>query len=536
MEVSEKGEPFAVKLGTRPYSDQSTRRDVLVEAALLNFGEKRQREARESQSAIGPFAPSLRLLNGCPAVLINVEGKRFAAMAMDLADSSAHTIFHGLGKRFRAENHDYAQQDHAQEDQCLLNDLRSLAQGCLRVVLYMHRAGLAHCDLKPDNMLMKRMDAVPPPDSLLAWCIVQGQVYQIWVCDFGHARWSGSGENAAHVFRADGKRHSNNDIDDAVAKEANSVEGVGLRQLQVLFGLGLRNSQEFRHPGFATEWIRCPDFDRTFEKGQGNEQRMWDQASDIWALGAMFARTVAAPRFPAKEKERDQAMKQWQDHLFRYSKRAHDSAQSASDSAWKRQKVSGNASLYGSDRAAKVFIAAAASAQSPCRSPHQAQLWLEAMVQEQYAFGPWVALSGRIKGERGESWRSLLDVVQTLLSHSSEDRLHFAERALDAQGVFGGDMDGVIAPPPAFQAAACSAKPVSDAEAEGHCAHGTCHGLDLILVHGDSNHSSSHESLLEAERVLNEANQAIMPVRLRPECGGYRTGGFELQRGGSLEQ
>ena len=117
--------------------------------------------------------------------------------------------------------------------------------------------------------------------------------------------------------------------------------------------------------------------------------------------------------------------------------------------------------------------------------------------------------------------------------HGNQD-----DTSRDAQGVFGGDMDGVIAPPPAFQAAACSAKPqaASDAEAEGHCAHGTCHGLDLILGYGDSNHSSSHESLLEAERVLNEANQAIMPVRLRPECGGYRTGGFELQRGGSLEQ
>jgi hypothetical protein len=62
-------------------------------------------------------------------------------------------------------------------------------------------------------------------------------------------------------------------------------------------------SQTFRHPGLPTEWIRCPDSDRKFEKGQGNEQRRWDQEADIWALGAMFARVVAEPWFSSPTME-----------------------------------------------------------------------------------------------------------------------------------------------------------------------------------------------------------------------------------------
>jgi hypothetical protein len=77
VEVSLQGERFAVKLGMSAYSDQSTRRDVLVEAALLNFGEQIQKGARNSEAyAIRPFAPRLRLWDGCPAVLIKGLGFR----------------------------------------------------------------------------------------------------------------------------------------------------------------------------------------------------------------------------------------------------------------------------------------------------------------------------------------------------------------------------------------------------------------------------------------------------------------------------
>jgi hypothetical protein len=71
----------------------------------------------------------------------------------------------GFGSdNFRAENY-----NDPQENLCLLRDLRSLLTSCLKVVHYMHRAGLAHCDFK-DNMLMKKLDATPPRDSPLAWC------------------------------------------------------------------------------------------------------------------------------------------------------------------------------------------------------------------------------------------------------------------------------------------------------------------------------------------------------------------------------
>jgi len=52
------------------------------------------------------------------------------------------------------------------------------------------------------------------------------------------------------------------------------------------------------------------------------------------------------------------------------------------------------------------------------------------MVSENYLTDPGVALNGRINGVQGESWQLLLDFVQNLLSHSSEGRWQFAERAL----------------------------------------------------------------------------------------------------------
>jgi hypothetical protein len=52
------------------------------------------------------------------------------------------------------------------------------------------------------------------------------------------------------------------------------------------------------------------------------------------------------------------------------------------------------------------------------------------MVRENYIADPGVALSGRINGAQGKSWWWLLDFMQNLLSHSSEDRRQFAERAL----------------------------------------------------------------------------------------------------------
>jgi hypothetical protein len=87
--------------------------------------------------------------------------------------------------------------------------------------------------------------------------------------------------------------------------------------------------------------------------------------------------------------------------------------------------------------------------------------------------------------------------------HENQD-----DTSRDAQGVSGGNMDGVSAPPPAFQEAACSAKPTSDAEADGLRADAACHCLDLICGYGDSNRSSPHGLLLEAELVLNKAIDA----------------------------
>jgi hypothetical protein len=154
VEVNHQDRRFTGKLDTCAYSSQSSKHNVLVEAALLSFCERIQNGAQNSgAAAIGPFAQRLRQWDGCPAVLINREGQRFAAVAMEQDWSwrtlaRAKSLMGWMEGRFRAENC-----DNSRENQCLLRDLRRLLTGCLKVVDNMHRAGLAHCDCKPDKML-----------------------------------------------------------------------------------------------------------------------------------------------------------------------------------------------------------------------------------------------------------------------------------------------------------------------------------------------------------------------------------------------
>jgi serine/threonine protein kinase len=414
------GESWSVKLSKVPYRSGRSAR-LLVEAALMDFAAKFHQENRHPEAdaqAIGPFTPRLRRWNGYPALLVDVNGQRLAAVAMELADCSAREIFNGLGERFRAYH---------QENQCLLLEVGSVLKGILTVVRYMHATDLAHGDLKPGNILLRKLTSIPL-DPLVAHCTVQGQIYQIMVCDLGLARWSGKGGKAVHVFSRGGKEHTSNEIDD-LAMTKNPVAGVGLRELQTAFGLNLRNAHQFRHPGLGTEWIQAPDCSRSesFEKGEGVAQRRFDQAGDIWSVGATFARYFAAPRFSTQGFETE--MRTWKARLIESSKRAYDSGQAAIEAEAKRRKLQNSSLPFGSSRAVRAAAAAVASAE-PCFSAARPGLWLEAMVREHYAQDPGEFLSPRINGTQGARWRLLLELMQKLLSYGSEDRWEFAGQAL----------------------------------------------------------------------------------------------------------
>ena len=62
-----------------------------------------------------------------------------------------------------------------------------IATQLLRAIEHMHRQGLAHCDIKPDNVLL-RTSAAPPPASGLPGeaeaCIMR----RLKLCDFGEAK------------------------------------------------------------------------------------------------------------------------------------------------------------------------------------------------------------------------------------------------------------------------------------------------------------------------------------------------------------
>ena len=64
-----------------------------------------------------------------------------------------------------------------------------------QAVAWMHYSDLAHGDLKPDNILLKRLDR-RPGDWRVAFCEVGGEIYQVIIGDWGTARWSGEGIHA----------------------------------------------------------------------------------------------------------------------------------------------------------------------------------------------------------------------------------------------------------------------------------------------------------------------------------------------------
>ena len=102
--------------------------------------------------------------------------------------------------------------------------------------------------------------------------------------------------------------------------------------------------------------------------------------------------------------------------------------EAALQSAAKRKKLERTSISLGSSRACAAAAAAAASA--PDFSNRPPELWLEAMVRREYGEDPGQFLIHRIGGAHGCRWRLMLEVVQGLLSWTSEDRWKFAAGAL----------------------------------------------------------------------------------------------------------
>ena len=117
--------------------------------------------------------------------------------------------------------------------------------------------------------------------------------------------------NEKHVFTQSGHSHKGWAIQD-LAKEGESIVPVGTTELQAAFGFRAKKSHKIIHPGFGTFWIRAPGYDRKFEDGQGAEQRRFDQAADIWAVGADH-RNEGSTRSLGKSPSRRQQMHSNQD-------------------------------------------------------------------------------------------------------------------------------------------------------------------------------------------------------------------------------
>ena len=384
--------PFVVKISNQQY-DRTKRLGGLSEAALMH------RMTRHPDSNIVCMKLNTEL--GWSTALLKASGQYVAAVAMDCADTDAHEMWADFRKRFQNP-----------EDAELLPDMRSFSKGTIQVADWMHEMGLAHGDLKPANILLKRLGSVPD-DPLVAFCVVKGVINQIVFGDFGHARWSGQGRNATHVFtehKNGGKKHSlplafptgtclNKDQDSIVVVKTSDCSGA--------FGHRSKVQHVLEHPGAGTVMIRAPNYDRIFKAGEGADQRRFDQSADMWAVGIMGLRIIAPVQGKGTQHERD---KQWADGIRK-----------ASENADKRMSLDEDESRQSSKRSAALFRG--------LQDARDNGSWIAKMVREKYPSDSWPLLDGRMSRQEASAWTSLLGLLEGLLRYTSEHRLT-ADRAL----------------------------------------------------------------------------------------------------------
>ena len=388
-------EKFTIKFGTSRY-DSGGARSVLVEASTMDIAER---------SKNGIF--SLRLQRtGWPsgAALVTALGLRVAAVSMECADMDAHCIVDKLGERFRE----------AAVDEKLLPDTKGLSKAVLITVMWMHGENLAHCDITPRNIFLKRLSQ-RPEDKRVAYFTLGDEFLQVILADWGHSRWDGEfgGRRAVHRFSPSGKEHGHIPNLEGICNSERFSEGVvpvGKQQLQVLFGTRTGKASDFRIPGRGTILIRPPNQEDVEKFSSGEDQRKFDKAADVWAVGVLGARICAAPLVlsaPALALlKRSNEYEIWPEHLRSCSRRA--SAAMAS----RRQ---------GSKRAGNAMEKVGQA------SPDCCGLWLAEMVSQHYSGDTWPHLRRHMQGDEADEWLDFLNLLQGLLAYPISDRLSAAD-------------------------------------------------------------------------------------------------------------
>jgi len=389
------GANFVVKIGKKPF-DRLRRGGCLAEAALMLRMEKKH-------DTTGIFSPKLCRDVGwgdsC-AALLRVEGELIPAVAMELAYSDAGAIWRDLRERFMTG-----------DDEALLQDQRSLLRGTIQATAWMHASGFAHGDLKPDNILLKRLNDCPPAPCV-AYCEVQAVKYQILIGDWGHARWSGKSATEHHVF-SDIAEQGNPCAGLTPSQDRDSINEIRVRDLQKAFGF-LKDSQVFAHPGQGTVTFRAPHYNRRFIAGQGSEQRLFDQAGDMWALGAMSVRVLAPPVLDVGMKRTNA------DDLIKRDELWAQRLRKASESGEKMLCVQQAPAAAG--RGGQAVL-------KSCVNADDHGHWIATMVRTRYPSDRWPVLFKHMTEGNASRWKSLLGLQQGLLRYKSDHRLT-AEQAL----------------------------------------------------------------------------------------------------------
>ena len=262
----------------------------------------------------------------------------------------------------------------------------------------MHNENMAHCDITPHNIFLKKLSC-RPDDERVAYFDYQSQVWQVVLGDWGHSRWDGEngGKRAVHRYSCDGKVHGHIPNLDGICISTKFSEGVvpvGKQQLHVLYGLRTAKPYHFIFPGNGTILIRPPNQEDAMKFCSGEEQRRFDKASDVWAvdvLGICAAPLVLSASHLCKEPAfRDQEYVKWPENLRCFS-RIGSSA-----------KV---CKLAGSSRAGRAV--------DHLKKSDCCDLWLAEMAFKRYSDDAWPHLPSMVVLEVVDSFRRVRTPNQT---------------------------------------------------------------------------------------------------------------------------